>query len=93
MSERNILQGRLPRDAVLAHADSILPLIEVVEDRRVLIEHHRGLVAYGDGEICVRVSFGRIQVCGHGLRLARMTKDQLVICGRIQGIYLQRQGR
>lgn len=62
------------------------PIVEVTGDRRVLIENHRGVTAYGREEICIRVSFGSIKVCGSCLELARMTKDQLVILGQISSV-------
>lgn len=69
-----------------------VPLVEITGDHRVLIEHHRGVVAYGCQEICVRVKYGRISVRGSALRLARMTREQLVICGCIEGVQLIRSG-
>ena len=67
------------------------PLIEIVGDRRVLIEHHRGVREYGPDKICVNVSYGFIQVLGQNLHLRCMTRSQLVICGRICGIALIRK--
>lgn len=67
-----------------------IPLVEISDDRRVLIEHHRGVVTYGSCEICVRVRYGIISVIGTGLNLARMTRDQLVICGCIDAVRLLR---
>ena len=69
-----------------------IPLVEISDDRRVLIEHHRGVIAYGCCEICVRVRYGTVAVSGTGLTLARMTKEQLVICGCIESVRLQRIG-
>ena len=67
-----------------------VPLVEISGDRRVLIEHHQGVVAYGCREICVRVRYGILEVSGCGLNLALMTKEQLVICGIIDGVRLIR---
>ena len=69
-----------------------IPLVEISGDCRVLIEHHQGVVAYGCQEICVRVRYGVVSVCGCGLNLARMTKEQLVICGRIDSVRLIKRG-
>ena len=68
-----------------------LPLIEVAGDRRVLIENHRGVVAYAMEQICVKVSYGTVCVCGWDLELARMTKGQLIISGRIDKVVLNRR--
>ena len=69
------------------------PVVEIAGDRRVLIENHFGVKEYGHERICVQVKFGILQICGCGLELSRMTKEQLVISGRIDGIVLVRRGR
>lgn len=69
-----------------------LPLVEICGEKRVLIENHRGVRAYGNEEISVGVSFGEVCVRGCGLSLARMTREQLVICGRIDSVNLTRRG-
>ena len=56
----------------------------------LLIENHRGVTEYGQGKISVRVRYGLVVVCGYGLELSRMTREQLVITGRIDGITLHR---
>lgn len=70
-----------------------LPLVELCGEKRVLIENHRGVLTYGSAEIHVCVSFGEVVVRGCGLELAKMTREQLVICGRIDSVYLVRRGR
>lgn len=67
-----------------------LPLVELLGDRRVLIENHKGVTQYANHEICVRVGYGCISVCGEGLELTKMTAAQLVITGRIGNITLCR---
>lgn len=58
-------------------------LIELYGNERVLIEEHRGILAYGDEEIRVGTSFGMAVVEGLELRLCCMSRSQLVIRGRI----------
>lgn len=67
------------------------PLIELIDDRRVLIENHRGITAYGCHEIQVNVSFGAVVVCGSGLQIVQMTQQQLVIIGCIDAITIKRR--
>lgn len=67
------------------------PLVEISGEERVLIENHAGVTAYGREQICVKVKFGQVQITGCGLELARMTKEQLIICGRIDSVTLQRR--
>ena len=66
------------------------PLVELIGHGRVLIENHRGVVQYGDTEICIRVSYGCIRVCGRELRLMRMNRQQLIISGCVDNIILCR---
>ena len=67
-----------------------LPLVEIAGDHRVLIENHLGVIAYGTEQICVKVTYGVLAVCGCNLELARMTKGQLVVSGRIDQVVLNR---
>ncbi len=63
-----------------------MPLVELLGDRRVLIENHQGVTEYGCNQICVKVKFGQICVCGSSLKLARMTKQQMVVLGNIDSV-------
>ncbi len=66
------------------------PLLELYGDRRVLIEHHKGVTEYGRERILIRVKFGSLCVCGQCLELASMTAEQLVITGTIDSVSLIR---
>ena len=68
------------------------PLLEVFGDQRILIECHGGILEYGPDRISVRLRFGRVCVCGEGLKLRRMIAQQLVITGKIYNISLIREG-
>lgn len=67
------------------------PLAELAGDRRLLIEHHRGVTQYSREQICIKVAYGYIQVIGNCLELSRMTAQQLVITGQIHQITLHRR--
>ena len=62
-------------------------------DRRVLIENHGGVTQYSAERIGVRVSYGTVCIMGCGLELKQMTKERLVIAGRIDSVNLIRRGR
>lgn len=66
-------------------------IVEITGDRRVLIENHFGVKAYGREQIVVKVKYGFVTVCGRCLELLRMTNAQLVICGDIHSISIQRR--
>lgn len=67
------------------------PIIEIAGERRILIENHQGVAAYGREQILINVSFGSVCVCGCNLELIHMTKEQLIIYGRIDSVVLQRR--
>lgn len=66
------------------------PLIEIFDRCRVLIENHRGVNEYGETLIRVKVKFGSVCICGDHLKLAKMTKGQLIISGNIETVQLCR---
>lgn len=67
------------------------PIVEISGDNRVLIENHFGVKEYGTQRITVKVKYGYVCVCGSGLELQRMTREQLVIRGRIDCVTVQRR--
>lgn len=94
MAERRRLADKVAFAADLpCEAMPGVTLVELAGDERVLIENHRGILVYTNTEIHIRVSFGQLQVKGSCLRLAQMTKSQLVILGKIEGIALCRGGK
>lgn len=66
-------------------------LVELAGQQRVLIENHQGVRAYSRECILVKVNFGCVRVWGSCLELAKMTRDQLVILGSIEGVRLLRR--
>lgn len=73
----------LPADAVAG-----LPHLSLVGDRELLVENHRGILAYGTEEI--HIGGGRlvIRVRGNGLQLRAMNEAELLITGQIFGVEL-----
>lgn len=67
-----------------------LPLIEIIDNSRVLIENHKGVNEYGQNLIRIKVKYGSVCVCGQKLELSRMSKGQLIISGIIDSIQLCR---
>ena len=93
MQNRNWIQKLADQADLSAEPMPGVPVVELAGDRRVLIERHQGMTEYSRERICVKVSYGMVCVCGCGLELSRMTRDQLVISGRIDCVQLQRRGR
>lgn len=69
----------------------VLPLIEICGDRRVLVEHHRGVTEYGENQIGIKVKYGTVCVTGQKLALSHMTRERLIVTGRIDGVRLVRR--
>ena len=65
---------------------------ELAGDRRILIEGHRGVTEYTSFRVTVKVVYGELTVSGAGLELRQMSRQQLVISGRINALELRRGG-
>ena len=73
----------LPGDVVAG-----LPRVELLGDRQLRMENHRGILAYGEEEI--HVSGGKliVKVRGRGPALRAMNASELLITGEIAGVDL-----
>lgn len=67
-------------------------VVELLGDSRVLIEKHLGVCQYGCQCVSVKMTFGTVTVQGNGLELMHMSRDQLVISGKIDSINVNRKG-
>ena len=65
-----------------------LPRIELLGDKELRVEYHKGILAYGTEEI--HISGGKlvIRVLGSGLELRSMNATELLITGRIHSVEL-----
>ena len=59
---------------------------QIIRDREVLIENHRGLIEYSEELISVDSSDGIISVRGSALRVRAMTDKRIRISGRIAAL-------
>lgn len=82
--EKPQLLTRIGRSDVL----SKVPLVELAGQNRVLIENHLGVLGYSLEEIKIKVCYGSVCVTGSNLRLMQLSKEQLVICGKIDALQL-----
>ena len=67
------------------------PLVEILGDGRILVEHHGGVISYGSEQICIRMRYGALQINGCCLEVAKMTAHQMIITGQINGVELVRR--
>ena len=79
--ERTARAFDLPADGVAG-----LPHIDLVGDRELRIENHRGILSYGDREIHVGGGSMVVRVRGEELRLRVMNVEELLITGKIMGV-------
>ena len=89
--KENILQRITERAELNGEPIPGQTVVEIGGENRVLIENYGAVLAYSPQKICVRVKYGTVMVTGCELELRRMTKEQLVISGRIEGVNLQRR--
>ena len=74
-------RAELPAEAVAGAAR-----ITLSGRQQVLIEHHRGLLAYSDREVEVNCGNLRCRIRGDGLLLRAMTAEMLLVTGTIFGV-------
>ncbi|MBC5729457.1 YabP/YqfC family sporulation protein [Pseudoflavonifractor sp. DSM 107456] len=81
--ERTAQVFDLPGDLVAG-----LPRMELIGDRELRMENHRGILAYGSEEI--HISGGKLilKVRGEGLELRSMNAGELLITGQIRAVEL-----
>lgn len=65
-----------------------VPIVEILGNCRVLIEQHKGIIGYCCNDIRVNTKCGIYSVQGNKLEIARMTKHQIVIIGKIRSVVL-----
>lgn len=92
MAQKRDWIQRLAENSELTETLPGVPIVELAGDKRVLIECHRGITEYSSGLIRVRVRYGSIRILGCGLEIGEMTRERLVIVGRIDGIQICREG-
>ena len=62
--------------------------VELVGRRQVVIDNHRGLVAFSPQEVVVSTPAGRLVVTGQGFVIDAIRPDRLRIAGRIEEVRL-----
>lgn len=74
----------LPADIVAG-----APKVTLTGAEQVLVENHRGILAYTDGLVEVNGKGGRIRIRGEKLLLRAMDSEMLLVTGNIFGIDLE----
>ena len=63
-------------------------LIEIICDRRVLIERHRGISEYSNRRVTVKKHQGSISINGEDLQLTLISDESVVVTGKIHCVEL-----
>ena len=89
--------SRLPRAINRIASDELIgeslpkhSIIEICSNTRVYVERHLGVYEYSDVEIHIGVYFGKVIIRGGNLKLASMTKENIVITGQVCHVELER---
>ena len=88
---------RTPRNLVVkasewlnlpAEATAGLARVDIVGNRRVSVENHRGVGAFGPEYMELLTRDGAIRVRGQALKLVVMNQQELVVSGQIRSVEL-----
>ncbi|MEW6524474.1 MAG: YabP/YqfC family sporulation protein [Bacillota bacterium] len=74
----------LPRHLVMN-----VPYIAITGGAQVVVENHRGLRHCYPDRIVVGATGGQVTIRGEDLVVAVVTKDELMVCGRIREVTLE----
>ena len=88
---KSFLENMMSQTALTAESVPGQPIVEIAGENRVLIECHRGVLAYSRERSRVGVRYGSLCICGCGLELAHMSREKLIIRGKIDSVNLQRR--
>lgn len=89
---KNFFESMVTQSSLTADTLPGQPVVEIAGDKRVLVECHQGVLAYSRERIQVKVRYGCLCICGCNLEMLHMTKEKLIIYGRIDSVQLQRRG-
>lgn len=87
--KRSLLERATDALELPSHALAGLPLLELIGDKELRVENHKGILAYGQEEI--HISGGKMiyKIHGASLELRTMTPMELLITGTITAISLE----
>lgn len=63
--------------------------VELLSNKYVVINGHKGISGYDDEVISVKIKNGLIKVLGCNLKLATLTDSEVYISGNIKGVQFE----
>ena len=82
------MMGKIQQIRQQENVLSMLPIVELTGQGRLLIENHQGVLSYAPNKIKIKVSYGCVIITGNSLQLMEMSRVKLAICGKIDGLQL-----
>ena len=86
---KKLVRACLPALEWLAEAAGAKARIAIVGQSRVLVENHRGVMAFGPQCVRVRTVQGSVSIRGEELVICELRCDGLIVAGRIASIGLE----
>ena len=88
MERRETLLEKAAQSLELPPEVAGLPRVELLGDRELRVEYHKGILSYGERETHISTGKFVIRVMGEGLELRSMNAAQLIMTGEIHGVEL-----
>ena len=63
--------------------------IEMIENKYMVINGHKGICGYDKEEISLRIKCGILKIIGKELNLSALTESEAYVSGMIQGVYFE----
>lgn len=89
-NNKSVLQYLLDYTELVDEALPGQPVVELLGDSRVLVENYQRILDYGLEQVCIRVRYGTVKILGCNLRLHQVTRQKLLITGKIDRVELLR---
>lgn len=80
------LRDRARENFLAEDLDPRLPRVEIIGDRRVSIENHRGIIEYSDTLMRVALVGNELRVIGCNMELRMLTLTDMTIAGTIRAL-------
>lgn len=61
--------------------------LTMLENRELLVENHQGIVAYTEEKVKIKIPLGWLTVTGENLNLNHLQSEQILLKGKIAGLY------
>lgn len=85
---RELLEKAVRRLTLPTDIAAGLPRIELRGFHECSLDCHSGIVEYEDDRVVIALNIGTVTVCGEGLELRQMHREQLCLTGTIREIHL-----